>query len=221
MSKRTVVVIGGHRPHRTVLQHAALQGVDIVICADSGFDHAIELGLRPDVVVGDLDSIADPSAPVAFGARILAADTDKDHTDTELALEHALAVGSAEVTVVWGGGDRVDHVLGVFAALAAPALGRLDRLTVLLGPDVVHVVHGGRRLSIDIEIGSTVSLLSLSGTALGVTTTGLRWPLHDDDLHDWRARGVSNVAVDRSVSVRVESGVVAVVVNDEGTERER
>lgn len=213
MSTRALVVLGGHPPHSRVLDHVASHPPDVVICADSGFDHAIDLGLRPDVVVGDLDSIADPEAPSRRGVEVVPADVDKDHTDTELALAHALSLGVTEMTVAWGGGDRIDHVLGVFAAVAAPSLRRLDRLTLLMATDVVHVVHGGQRVTFDVDAGTTVSLVSLSGEATGVSTTGLRWPLLDEDLHDWRARGVSNVAIGPPVVVSVTTGVVAVIVN--------
>jgi len=215
MPKRALVILGGHQPHSRVLDVVATRAPVVVICADSGYDHAVELGVTPDVVVGDLDSIADPTAPVGRGVEIVVADRDKDHTDTELALAHAISLGAVEVTVAWGGGDRIDHVLGVFAALASPTLSRLERLTLVMAADVVHLIHGGRQLTIDVEVGATVSLLSLSGTATGVSTVGLRWPLVHDDLHDWRARGVSNLAVAAPIVVSVGSGVVAVVVNEE------
>ena len=215
MSTRALVVLGGHLPHSRVVDHVAAHPPDVVICADSGFDHAVRLGLRPDVVVGDLDSIADPAAPGNLGIDVVRADPDKDHTDTELALAHALSLGAVEVTVAWGGGDRIDHVIGVFAALASPSLARLARLTVLVAADVVHVVHGAKQSTVEVETGATVSLVSLSGTATGVSTTGLRWPLLDEELHGWRARGVSNVAIEPTVVVSVATGVVAVVVNEE------
>jgi thiamine pyrophosphokinase len=59
-----------------------------------------------------------------------------------------------------------------------------------------------------------VTLLPVGGTATGVTTTGLRFALHGEDLHPWSARGVSNEFVDLSATVGVRTGVVLAVVPD-------
>jgi thiamine pyrophosphokinase len=208
--RHALLVIGGDAPRRHALD--AIEPVDVVICADSGFDHALALDLVPNVVIGDMDSIADVDRARAHGSRVVEAHPDKDFTDTELALAHALADGATALTVLWGGGDRFDHVLGVLAALAAPDLGRLDRLTAWVGDDRMHIVHGGRHVRFATEIGRTVSLVPLAGSALGVTTTGLRWTLDNASLEGSRARGVSNLAVEPMVSVSVGSGCVGVVL---------
>jgi len=208
--RHALLVIGGDAPRRHVLP--TLGNVDVVICADSGFDHALALDLVPHVVIGDMDSIVDVDRARAHGSHIVEARPDKDFTDTELALAHALADGATELTVLWGGGDRFDHVLGVLAALAAPDLARLDRLTAWVGDDRMHIVHGGRRARFGTEVGRTVSLVPLAGSAHGVTTTGLRWALDDASLEGSRARGVSNIAVADTVSVSVRSGCVSVVL---------
>lgn len=208
--RHTLLVIGGDRPRRRALD--AIGPVDVIICADSGFDHALALDLTPHVVIGDMDSIADVERARNFGSRLVEARPDKDSTDTELALAHAMADGATSLTVLWGGGDRFDHVLGVLAALAAPELARLDRLVAWVGDDVMHVVHAGQRAEFATSLGRVVSLIPLAGSAHGVTTTGLRWALEAATLHGSRARGVSNETTDRTVSVTVREGCVAVIV---------
>ncbi|MBU3690011.1 MAG: thiamine diphosphokinase [Acidimicrobiales bacterium mtb01] len=208
--RHALLVIGGDAPRRHALD--GIEPVDVIICADSGFDHALGLDLVPHVVIGDMDSIADVDRARAHGSRIVEAHPDKDFTDTELALAHALADGATSLTVLWGGGDRFDHVLGVLAALAAPDLGRLERLTAWVGDDRMHIVHGGRQVRFTTEVGRTVSLVPLAGSAHGVTTTGLRWTLENASLEGSRARGVSNVAVAETVNVSVASGCVGVVL---------
>jgi len=208
--RHALLVIGGDAPRRHALP--TIGTVDVVICADSGFDHALALDLTPHVVIGDMDSIVDIDRARAHGSHVVEAHPDKDFTDTELALAHALTDGATELTVLWGGGDRFDHVLGVLAALAAPDLARLDRLTAWVGDDRMHIVHGGRRVQFTIEAGRTVSLVPLAGSAHGVTTSGLRWALDDATLEGSRARGVSNVSVADIVSVSVDSGCVSVVL---------
>ena len=206
-----LLVIGGSAPSPRCLNHIA--PFELVICADSGVDHARVLGLAPDHVLGDMDSISDGSRAWAasLNARFVVADRDKDQTDTELALAAIATMGPRSLTVLWGGGDRIDHVLGVMAAVAAPILSSLDRIDLWVANDLIHVLHGPRTIDLDSPVGTTMSLVPLAGPVAGVTTAGLQWDLNDESLHADRARGVSNVIVG-SARVDVRTGVLAVII---------
>jgi thiamine pyrophosphokinase len=211
MRRHVLLVAGGDPPRSETL--GAIRDVDLVICADSGLDHALALGLVPHVVIGDMDSVDPTSLDEArrLGISIVVASPDKDVTDTELAIAHAIGADARSLTVL-AGGDRIDHVLGILAAVAHSDLSSLDYVTVHLGADVMHIVHGGRSVSLLLEIGTTLSLLPLAGDAHGVTTSGLRWALTNETLRGSTARGVSNLTSHDTVSVSVEAGVLAVVV---------
>jgi len=220
MKRHVLLVTGGDPPHPTALDR--LDDVDLVICADSGLDHALALGLRPGVVIGDMDSVGAVALETARreGMTIVEAPRDKDLTDTELAIAHALEHGTRSLTILAGGGDRIDHVLGIVSAAAHPSLTVLERLSIRLGRDSMHIVHGGRAVVLDVTIGTTLSLIPLAGHAHGVTTSGLQWPLRNETLHASAARGVSNECSQREVTVTVESGVVAVVIPNHFPETE-
>lgn len=210
--RHALVVIGGDGPDPAIL--ARLDPVDLVIGADSGFDHAVALGLEPHVVIGDMDSI-DPIALARArrdGVSVIERSPDKDETDTELALRHAVESGASAITVLAGRGDRLDHVLGVFAALAAPHLDPVRSLGAWIGSDRVHVARPTRAFVGRVRIGTTVSLVPLAGDAHGVTTHGLRWGLADETLSSTSARGVSNLATADDVRVTLRGGALAVVV---------
>lgn len=117
-----LVVIGGLPPKRSVVQH--LPRYDFVIAADSGLHAAIDLGLRVTAVVGDMDSVDPAVLAVAevTGSEIERVPRDKDNTDTELALLTAVARGARRITLITGGGGRLDHQLGVLAVMQHPAL---------------------------------------------------------------------------------------------------
>lgn len=207
-SSTAIVVIGGDPPHPGVVAH--LPSRRIVIAADSGLDHAQTLGLQVDLVIGDLDSVS-PEALAraeADGVPIDRHPADKDATDTELALDAAAARGHRHVVVVSGGGDRLDHLLGSLVVLARP-----DTIAVeaWIGPAHVVVLHGPTRRVVTGPPGSTVSLLALGGAASGVTTDGLRWALHDEDLPWGSSRGISNELLADAASVSVTSGTLAVI----------
>lgn len=215
--RHAVIVLGGHAPRASTLAH--LNPPFTVICADSGLDHALALRLQPDVVIGDFDSVTATALESVrrAGVTVVPFPPDKDRTDAELALHDALDRGATRISVLWGGGDRIDHVLGVFAALAHPRLGELHTLVVWMDRDHLRVLHPGTELSIDLAPGTLVSLMPLGSGDVRLTTDGLQWDLRDDVLQGHTARGVSNV-VDRSpVRVRVDSGVLAVIAPDAAT----
>lgn len=215
MPRTTWVVIDDHGDHVGDLSPDAvyvtgLPSPDRVVCADSGVTLARRLGLDVDVVVGDLDSVPEDDLRHVedAGAEIRRHPPAKDHTDLELALRVA-AEDADRVVVVGGAGGRLDHALANIAALASDEL--LDvEIRARLGTADVHVVRD--RCELDLDPGATVTLLPSGGPARGVTTSGLRYALEDDELPAWSARGVSNVVEDPPVRVDIGDGCLLVVV---------
>lgn len=213
-NRHSIVITGGHPPDPRSWQRGTRP--DHVVCADSGFDHALALGVDVDVLVGDLDSISPAGRAVAEerGVEIVEYHPDKDRTDTELALGLAAERGATTITLLTGGGDRLDHLLGVMAALTHDELAHLDRVDAWIGRDHLVVTRPERPIILDLDPGSLVSLIPLGGSVHGVRTSGLQWPLDGETLRADRARGVSNRAATERVSVEVESGVLVVIVPD-------
>lgn len=190
-----------------------LMDADLVVAADGGAAALDRIGRRPDLVVGDLDS-ADPqliARHVAEGVRVERHPVDKEASDTELAIEAAIAAGGTELVLIGAtGGARLDHELANVLLLTDPALAGRD-LRLVAGASVARVVHGGARLAVGGEPGGLVTLLPVGGDAVGVSTEGLRWPLDRATLAMGRSRGLSNEVASRSAAVRLERGTLIVV----------
>jgi thiamine pyrophosphokinase len=209
--RRAIVLADGDVADRAAFD-AAWPGwsdaVTLVIAADGGARHASPLGLRIDRWVGDGDSISPKELDDlrASGVPIDLVAADKDESDTELAIEAAVAAGADEVAILGAfGGPRLDHAIANLALLAHPALGA--RPAVLLdgaarvqlvrapgsdGSAVVRLLPG--------RVGDLVSLIPFGGDAEGISTSGLHYPLTDETLVLGSARGLSNIrrAVDAS-----------------------
>jgi thiamine pyrophosphokinase len=212
--RQAVVVIGGDALHPGAVRRLAPAA--FVVAADSGYDHAIAAGVVPDVLIGDLDSIsaAGLAAARAAGLTIDAHPTDKDATDTELALDRALAeVGDGGgLTILGGGGDRLDHLLASITVLAQPRFARCAALAAWVGPALVHVLHAPRTVDLGAQAaGLTVSLIPF-GDVRGVTTTGMRWPLREEPLPNGTSRGVSNLTEGGPATIAATTGVLAIVI---------
>jgi thiamine pyrophosphokinase len=203
------VIAGGDAPTATELA-VVDRSPDLVVAADSGVGHALDLGLVPDVVVGDFDS-AEPEhveRAVAAGARVDRHPVDKDMTDLELALHTARQLGAASVTVLGAGGGRLDHLLANLLLVTHDEFASLA-IDAIAGDAIVTVVRGTRTLRG--APGGIVTLLPIGGPATGVSTSGLRWHLTDDELVPASTRGVSNEIVASPATVTVTAGVVIAV----------
>jgi thiamine pyrophosphokinase len=208
---RALVFAGGEPPPARAVR-ALVDRADrpLIVAADSGLDHAVAFDLQVDLVVGDLDS-ASPAAQAqarAQGSRFETYPTDKSATDLELALVAARAHGARRVTVIGGGGGRHDHLLANALVLAATEFADLD-LDALVGTARITVVRGRRTLHG--RPGSLCSLIPVGGTAHGVRTDGLRYPLHREDLLPGSTRGISNELLAGTATVDVADGVLLAV----------
>lgn len=204
-------IVGHGRVRPTRALRDLLRQADLVICADGGVRVARAAGVTPHVVIGDLDSADTPVLAWARrrGVRFVTHPREKDKTDTELAVEHALQAGAEEIDLHGVLGGRVDHALANIGLLIYVAgQGRrariLDGRAELFLADAQSAIPGGVR--------DLVSLIPLSDTVAGVTTQGLKYPLDDSVLRITSTLGISNEIVALPASVRVRSGWLLVVV---------
>jgi len=219
VARTAVIVIGGAGVDPRVLVH--LPEDRVVIAADSGLDRALALGLVVDLLVGDLDSVSPGglAAAVAAGTAVERHPADKDATDTELAIEAAGRLGCTRLLGVGGGPfvdarapdeARLDHELGGILAFARPGIAA-ERVELWWGQAHLLVLHGPDGADLAFPVGSLVSLLPLHGSAEGITTAGLRYPLHDETLAAGTTRGVSNEVVTTPASVELTRGTLLII----------
>ena len=216
LRRHLLVVAAGDVPERGVLD-AEWPGWDEdvaeVVAADAGLRHARRLGLEPQLLVGDLDSLGgSPPAGVAPGRpEVLRSPVDKDESDTELALVEAVRRGATRITVLGAlGGARLDHALANVWLLAHPALAAVDVVLLDAGARV-RLVQGPAEQPLPGRIGATVTLLPFGGDAEGITTRALRYPLDGEPLRTGPARGLSNVREGGDAAVTLSTGALLVV----------
>jgi thiamine pyrophosphokinase len=205
-----VVIGGGGLPAVSVPNLGDLGEDPLVVAADAGLAGAHALGLAVDLVVGDMDSV-DPALLAAAeraGTEVQRHPAAKDATDLDLALDAARARGADRLVVVTGTGDRFDHALAVALSLAADRLAGAA-VEAWIGPAHLWVVRD--RLAFGGQPGMLVSLIPAHGPARGVTTTGLQYPLHGEDLGAGTTRGVSNVLLGREATVALEEGTLLMI----------
>ncbi|MFQ5613502.1 MAG: thiamine diphosphokinase [Anaerolineae bacterium] len=185
---------------------------DFIICANGGTRHAASLGLQPDLIVGDLDSLpADLLAELrGRGVRVQAHPARKDQTDLELALQAAAAAGVDEAVIVTALGGRLDQMLANILLLTRPEWSALA-LSLVDGRQRATLLRGPGGLTVPGAPGDTLSLIPLTERASGIALTGVEWPLDGASISLGSTLTISNALTRPAATVRIERGLVLVV----------
>lgn len=178
---------------------APITSEDHIIAADGGLRHLQALGIRPDTVLGDFDSLG----YVPQGAQIFP--VEKDDTDAMLAVRKGLSLGYAEF-LIYGGldGSRLDHTLANYQTLQF--LADHNATGYLVGLDYIATVIQGETLRFPAGSDGILSLFCLGPDASGITLTGLKYPLTDGALTSGFPLGVSNHFTGDAATVTVKGG---------------
>ncbi len=207
--QRIIIFANGELPDLTKAR-ALLRPGDVIICADGGTRHALSLNVRPDLIIGDLDS-ADQEAIRKFreeGVEIDVHPRDKNETDLELAINRAIGMGPQAIVIIAALGGRLDQTLANITLLTDP---RLSTFGMRLDDGVEEVLLCRDRAEVHGRAGDLVSLIPWQGAVSGIQTEGLRWPLQRETLYPDKTRGISNEMVGDAASVSMESGLLLVV----------
>lgn len=180
---------------------------DVLIAADGGARRCLEFGLRPDYVVGDLDSLEESHLNdlQMQGVQIIRYPTRKDYTDLELAIQHAMQLGADEIVILAALGARWDQTI---ANLLLPAAFANLHIRLIDGSQEITLLHAGNTLHIQGKPGDTVSLIALTAKAQGIQTQNLEYPLYDETLYLGNTRGVSNVLLSESAAITLKEGLL-------------
>ncbi|GHU55424.1 hypothetical protein FACS189442_2980 [Spirochaetia bacterium] len=217
-----IVFTGGEGPgpeqcRRLVGEHLSGEGT-LIAAADSGLEAAEKAGFRPDWIVGDMDSLDDPGRLDKYPPeRILRYRSDKDYTDTELAINLLWEKGCDETWLIGGGGGRIDHL---FAIRSLFERDRPPNRWITAGEDI-HCLEAAQgewiaaqgmagELALDTEAGSIVSVFPLGAGPWRASSRGLKWSLKGLNW-DRGFFGISNRALEKNFVIRAEQGRFLVI----------
>ncbi len=184
---------------------------DYVIAADRGFDSLMAYGVTPNLAVGDFDSLGHrPSHP-----NVIQLPAEKDDTDMVYAIRKGLALGYRRFVLLGGVGGRLEHTLGNLQLLDWLALHGAQGF--LAGEKTAATcLRDGKSISFPPSMTGYLSVLCNSGTAEGVTLSGLKYPLEDYTLTGSFPLGVSNQFLGVEAAVSVEKGSLLLIWEDKG-----
>ena len=183
-----------------------LTGRPFIICADGGANKARRLGVRPDVIIGDLDSIT--SGTKAFFSSVMTLhNADQESTDLEKALTYLVKHRFRQTVVVGATGGRPDHSLANLSILKKYH----KKIEIVFTDQFCTTQIIRNQIIFEAAVGSVVSLMPL-GACEGIATVGLKYPLHREALELGVREGTSNEVVSTPVKISVKKGSLLLFV---------
>ncbi len=182
-----------------------------IISVDGGIRHLEKIGIMPDLMIGDFDSINPETLEryKALGINIKEFPRDKDYTDTELALFEASHISSSAI-LLGAFGNRADHTFAnVYLLYEARELG-ID-MEIVDKYHTIFLVNEGEKRKIPGDIGDIVSIIPILPSS-SITTYGLKYPLKEEEINFGHARGMSNIKIDEDAWVFLKKGTLLIFV---------
>ena len=181
---------------------------DFVIAADGGLRALESIGIKPDLLIGDLDSLG--AHPLPKDVPLEKHPVEKDDTDTGIALAQGYAMGYRTFALYGCAGGRVDHLMANFQSMARYS--KLGADVRLVAPEYDAYALNNQTFTLpERESGTTVSIFCHGDKAEGVTLRGLYYPLEDYTLTCDHPLGVSNQHTESIAEVTVQSGTLLIV----------
>ena len=203
---RAIIFANGEASDLEMVRYWVKQA-DLIIAADGGTRNALSVGVMPQIVIGDLDSLAqaDREQLNRAGVELIVYPTRKDYTDLELALRYALDQAATEIVIFSALGGRWDQSLANLMLLTLPELAQIPTLIVDHHLSVQAIRD---RAEIKGRAGDILSLLALKGDAQGVSIEGCEYPLHEATLPFGATLGISNVLTAPIAKITVKQGII-------------
>ena len=181
---------------------------DFVIACDKGYTYCEKLGRSPDLLISDFDSYR---GPVNTAVPLAEYPSEKDDTDTMLAIRYAVEHGFQEVLLSCALGGRLDHL---YANLQSLVFARRHGLAASLrSADTEVYALQKESMAFPRREGWSLSVFAADGPCRGVSITGAKYPLACAEVSSSLPLGVSNKWASDAAEISVEEGVLLVILS--------
>ena len=208
-----VIICGGVIEEAFVLETIKNSNTDCIIAVDKGLEFLHQHKIKPDVVVGDFDSISKEIMSHYLDRdeiSIYSHDSVKESSDTELAIEVALNLKVKHLLILGGTGNRLDHFWGnvqsLTMALEAGVCG-----VIMDSKNRIRLLNKEFALRKEDRFGDYFSLFPLGGVVDKVSLQGAKYPLTNEKLTPWNSRCISNEIIEEELVIRFNNGVVVLM----------
>jgi len=175
-----------------------------IIAADAGYKSLEANEIKPDLIVGDFDSLGE----IPKQKNVITVPAEKNETDMSLAIKHGLEQGCNIFIIDGGTGGRLDHTIANIQLLKE--IKKNNAYGILLGKDICITAITNESLSFAAGATGIISVFTIGEAAKGVTLNGLKYPLNNYTMTDNNPIGVSNEFTGKPATVSVKTGTVLI-----------
>ena len=205
---RAAIFLNG-APDAPDLLRSVAGRADLVVAADGGARYALDAGVVPDLIVGDMDSLRETREIEERGVSLELHPVRKDKMDGHLAVLAVRDRGATAVDLLCAAGGRFSALFAVPHILLAAERSGI-RATMVADWGRAFVLEGGSR-TVAGDPRDSVSVFPFTGPASGVTLEGFGYPLEDARLQMGDTLGFHNELAGRTASVSVRQGALLVI----------
>ncbi|MBC8313567.1 MAG: thiamine diphosphokinase [Candidatus Cloacimonetes bacterium] len=181
-----------------------------IIAADGGANFLCEIGIFPHILIGDCDSILPKNLELLEKKSIVKKfPVDKDKSDTELALDYCMKNDFRDIVLINALNGALSHSLANLFLIEKYVENRDINLHFLNRKNEIFVVKN--HINLSTEIGSKISLISLTNFVNVEEMSGLKFSLKNEKLFRKSSRGISNKCLEQKVSIKISSGILLVI----------
>ncbi len=208
-----LIVSGGNTDRQFANEYVKSGQYDVIVAADSGMNSLYDIGIVPDIIVGDFDS-ADEKVLEYYKSmediEWVVLVPEKDDTDTESAIRYSIKKGACSITILGGTGSRLDHVMGNICLLG---IGIEENISIQLvdANNRIRLINRGIEISKESQFGKYVSLIPFAGDVEKLTLEGMKYPLFEYHMGGFNSLGISNEIVDDVARIKFEKGYLLVI----------
>lgn len=209
---KVLIITGGRFDKNTAKEYLNSHKFDYVITADGGTAYAKSIGIMPDLLLGDFDTL---KAEVLEeyknkGIELMRFPTKKDYTDTHLALKTALEKQPDDIVILGGIGTRMDHTLANIGLLTL-ALEQGVSAQIIDSNNRIRMIKDSLVLEKKDAFGKYVSLIPYTEKVMGIDLEGFLYPLHGAELCIGISQGISNELVEEQGKISIKSGQLLII----------
>ena len=207
---KTIIVTGGNVNRNFLEQTLLSYEYNNIIASDKGLEILDKCNIKPNYIIGDFDSINRNILNKYLNdktIKIIELNSEKDYTDTHMALKLAIDIKSTKITIIGAIGSRIDHTLANINILK-------EALEKNIECNILNENNNIILLNKDITIKNKykyISLLPLTTNVVGVTLQGFKYSLTNATLKIGESIGVSNEQIEDKSTIKIKDGILILI----------
>ena len=204
--KSCIIIANGDSPKKGIIKYLKRNGVEAIIAADGGANSAFKLGITPNYIIGDFDSIKKEVKDYFTDKSEIIEYERQDDTDVEKSLKFAIKNNYKTAYLLGGTGDRLDHLI-CNLGIVLKYYNKI-RIIIIHGKTILSPYSSDTKL--ETIPNETISLYAFDDKTI-ITSNGLKYPLQETNLKFGERESTSNVALGKEIILKIEGGIIFVI----------